>query len=458
MAGWIVAPLVALALAAVAWGTVPGGTFQLDDFHNVVRDPATTDAAALARRLAVGVRPLSRLSYFADAWRRGLEPGPFLATNLVLHLTTVLAVYALARRRLGTPLGGSLAALAFALQPAHAETVAYVSGRSTGLMAALLLWGLVCHDAATTAGGTSRGRRLRAASLGLFAGAALAKEVALVAPLLVWLWEWTRPGAAPGRRAARAAVLPAAGAAVAVLLLAASPRYRYLAQFSLDLRDPWTSLVTNVSALPGLLSLWGRPDALSVVHPFALPPRAVDVAAGAGVAVGLALLAVAGRRRAPLAALAGGWVLAALAPTHSLVARLEIMTEKPLYLAWVGPALLLGAAGAWAVRAAAAPSGGRALAAGLALAVALLVPAAAVRARVHVWADPARLWSDAVHKAPGSSRAWTNLGVAHLGRREDRAAASAFRQALALDPGNGRARVNLAITRLLCGAGCEEEG
>ena len=59
--------LLAIVVTAIAWGAVPWGTFQFDDFRNIVRDPATTDAAALLERLPHGLRPLTRLSYFLDA-------------------------------------------------------------------------------------------------------------------------------------------------------------------------------------------------------------------------------------------------------------------------------------------------------------------------------------------------------------------------------------------------------
>jgi hypothetical protein len=137
--------LLAIAATAIAWGAVPWGTFQFDDFRNVVRDPATTDAAVLLERLPHGLRPLTRISYFLDAQLHGLKAGGFLATNLLLHAITVVLVFALARRRLDHA-GALIAALAFAVQPANAEVVAYVSGRSTGLMTLLLLGGLLLHD------------------------------------------------------------------------------------------------------------------------------------------------------------------------------------------------------------------------------------------------------------------------------------------------------------------------
>lgn len=68
-----------------------------------------------------------------------------LSTNLHLHAITVVLVFALARRRLDNA-AALVAALVFAVQPANAEIVAYVSGRSTGPMTQLLLGGLLLYD------------------------------------------------------------------------------------------------------------------------------------------------------------------------------------------------------------------------------------------------------------------------------------------------------------------------
>ena len=92
-------PEVALVLLTLAaWGGVVLGVFHSDDFANVVRDPATRDLGVLPSRLLHGVRPLLRASYVMDHSLWGLHPAGFLLTNLLLHLTTVLGVHALARR------------------------------------------------------------------------------------------------------------------------------------------------------------------------------------------------------------------------------------------------------------------------------------------------------------------------------------------------------------------------
>ena len=124
--------LLAIAATLVAWGAIPWGAFQFDDFRNVISDPATIDSAVLLERLQYGLRPLTRLSYFADAQVYGMHAAGFLSTNRLLHVVSALLVFVLARRRLDDS-GALVAALLFAVQPANAEVVAYISGRSTGL-------------------------------------------------------------------------------------------------------------------------------------------------------------------------------------------------------------------------------------------------------------------------------------------------------------------------------------
>lgn len=428
------AQLLLLAVTAAAWSGILGGGFRFDDYPNLVHDPATTQAAVFWDRLAWGVRPLLRASYFLDHALWGLRPAGFLLTQLLLHAACVLGVYRLARQRLDSPFGALAAGLCFALQPAHAEAVAYLSGRSVLLSTALLVAGLLAHERARERGG---GWRL--ASLGAFLLACLARETALVFPLLLLAWEWTRPE--PGERRIWPAPswrLPALAAAGAMLLLLVSLRtYRQLFGFSWALRGPLENLGIHLAALPQQLSLWFRPWALSPVH----PPPAIGwspILQGSILVLGLFAAALWMRGRAPLAALAALWILVALAPTHTVFSRLDTITERPLYLAWVGPALLLGRLseqswGTVLLRRTLVP----------AVATLLLLGAGATVQRVRIWTDELRLWTDTVAKAPGSSLAWNNLGGARREAGDLPGAARAVHRALELDPSNRTARVQL---------------
>ncbi len=411
------------------WALVPCGTFQYDDFPNIVLEPSTFE---LAR--ASGLRWLTRLSYFADASVWGMRAHGFLLTNLLLHLGSVLCVHSLAAAPVVTAAGrfrpphgaAFVGAALFALQPANAEVVAYASGRATGLMTLLLLAGL-----------TLRAHGRRRAGLAAFVLACLAKEVAVVFPLLVWLRE----------RDARELARSSAVAFAVLAVLVCIPRYRELAGFSLAARDPLAALQLNLSVLPTQLSLWFRPWALSVEHAVDFSPELPAIGAGIALLCAMALGAFAARRRAPAVAFAIGWVLVALLPTSSLVARADPISERALYLAFVGPAIALGDTLARM----------RPLAPRLAAAAVLgLLAGSAVgaTARVDVWSDPRLLWADALKKAPSSARAWNNLGMAYFARDEFERAREAFRHALAIDPRAPRARENLHALQILCGRRC----
>ena len=433
--------LLLLTLVSVgAWCLVVRGAFQYDDLPTIVRDPATQNLDALLGRLVTGVRPLTRISFFLNAALFGLSPAPFLATNLLLHLAAVLLVWALALTRLADARAALVAGMAFALQPAHAATIAYASGRSEGLSAMLVLTGLLLWE-----------KRRTALALAVLAAACLARETTLVFPVLLLVWEATRPETAtePSPVSRRnALVLAAALASALALSLLALPRYRTLAAFSLRLRSPLATLVVNGQALPESLSLWVRPWALSVDHPF-VPEGSVPASVlGLLLLAAGVLAAIHWRRRAPFLSLAVLWSLVTLAPTSSWIARLDFLTEKPLYLAWFGTALLLGRAFQWALGHLSARTVAVATAAFLSLAAVFSVE------RAWTWSDPIRLWLEATAKAPQSARCWNNLGMAYFKRELDPQAANAFRKASLLDPNDSTADRNLEVVEMLCGPRC----
>jgi hypothetical protein len=393
-----------------------------------VRDPATTDFTVLIDRLPHGLRPLTRLSYFLDARLYGMHAAGFLATNLLLHTITVLLVFALARRRLDDT-AALVAALLFAVQPANAEVVAYISGRSTGLMTPLLLGGLLLYD-----------QERRSGALALFCLACLAKEHALVFPALVLAWELTRAERRSG--VVRDIAVTSIVASIVAAVLLGADGYRTLLGHATTDRSLGDNVLANARAIPQMLSLWVRPWALSVDHAFDRRLHVGASIAGLLFLLGAAAAAVALRGRRPMLALAIAWPLIALLPTNSVLAKPDLVTEKPLYLAWVGPSLALGAA--LTTRR-------------LVLGVAALVLCAFVGAslwRASLWRDPVALWSDAVAKAPHKSRCWNNLGMANLAAQREREAVAAFERAVFLDPTNQYAALNLATARALCGPDC----
>jgi hypothetical protein len=433
-----------LTVTLAGWALALTGRFHYDDLPNIVLDPATGDPSALLERLGNGFRPLLRLSYALDFQLWGFAPAGFLATNLVLHLLAVLGVAALARPRLGNEIAVAGAAAIFALQPAHAAAIAWASGRSTLLATALMIGALWAHERAT------HDRRWRAVSLASFALAVMTKEVALIFPALLLVWEVTRAPAASARDVLRR-IAPATVTAVvlAIVAIAGSSRLREIILYSLALAGPVDTLAMNAAALPASLSLWLRPWAWSIEQPSTFSSSEMWLGVCVlGAMVASAVLALRARR--PLLALALLWPIVALLPTHSVLARLDPITEKSLYLAWLGPSLALGAACAYAWNA--LPPRVRAPSAALCMLV--LVGSCAWRAST--WADPAALWAEATVRMPQSSRAWTNRALAELDGPHPQAAAQSIARALELAPADQQIQ-NAALAVWLASPNAKEE-
>jgi protein O-mannosyl-transferase len=421
---------------AVAWGGVAFGSFQYDDFANVLNDPATTNLDVLLDRLFGGIRPLTRLSYAISAALFGEWAGGWLLVQWCIHLVATLLLLRLVELRTGDQRAALIAAACFALLPSHGAAVAYVSGRSIELSTAWLLAALLAHEYAVQR--AHRRGWFRALAAICFLAACATRETALIFPLLVLLWERTRERASSWRECfSQTRTYLIAAAFIAVIALTLISRYEELLQFSLDYRSPIDSLMRNLYALPATLSLLARPWQLSIEH--AAMFDAHQIALGACSIVLMIMLAIRLRATHAWIAIALLWPLISLLPTHSFIAKLDSITEGPLYLACLGPCMAFGVyAQRWLARASA----------NVAAPMMLSVAAAAIVLcvwRTIIWGNPTQLWSEATLHAPASARGWTNLGMAQLNDGDYESARRSFHRSLELDSTDARVMLNLEL-------------
>ena len=414
------ASLLALAVLA-AYANAFGGSFQFDDFNVIVREGAVHSLGAWWESMP-GIRPLLKLSY-ALSWRFGGGSVAFHVLNVALHAANAWLVWAILRvlfGRMGVDADGVAAfgaALLFALHPAHTEAVTYISGRSVSLMALFYLGAVLAHLQAR-----------RSLSLVLFALALAVKEVAVTLPAALVLCDALDQRRAFAWRETLRRTAPHWGLLLlALALMAALPRYRELLQASLALRTPGEQFALQLGALArhvGVLILAVSPN---IDPQVAVLPPVAGVAVLAALAVGVALL-----RAQPWHALALLWFLLHLAPTNSLLPRLDAANDRQLYLASIGPLALAGLALAWMPR-------GRVWA----MAALALVLGAGTMLRNQDYRTEVALWSDTVRHSPGKARAWNNLGYALQLEGRPAEARRAYERALALDPEHLPARINL---------------
>lgn len=437
--GWLLA-IPALAVILLYWPSLPG-SFQFDDWNVIVNDPRVHSITAWWVSMP-GIRPLLKLSYALN-FVAGNEATGFRVVNVLIHAlnaTLVLWLLNVRGRRAGLTAehasrAALLASLLFALHPVQTEAVTYISGRSASLAACFCLLSLCCWVRSEESPSSRAAALWIGACCASYLAAAACKETALVLPLALWLYSADRPARATLRRLAPLLVL-----SLLMLLFALSlPRYRHLLDVSLETRSLAANLLTQSRAI---LYLVGQ--LIRIEHGNADPqlpviqePDALSLLLGLGWS-GLLTGALLKVRAAPLGAFATLWFLLWLAPTNSLLPRLDVANDRQLYLALIGPAwwlsvrLLAGSRLPTAIQYAVG-----------AMLVALLAHATLQRNRIYV--TEIAFWKDTAIRNPASARAANNLGMAYaIDCRFDDAAAE-FERSIALDPQDFRAPINLRL-------------
>jgi len=421
--------LVATALAYLN-ALVAG--FQFDDFNIIVDNSQVHSLAAWWQQMP-GIRPLLKLSYTLN-WISGFGAPGFHAVNLLLHLINVALLWRLSRffphpdqwPDTGIWRARLLLTLLFALHPIQTESVTYISGRSMLLMtsfglAALLIW--------LEAGQHLRPAIWRILALLLFAAAILSKEVAVVLPLTLLLLPATK-------RQSQASLL-ALFVTAALLLLFFLFGYQRLLTQPLP-RGLAANLASEANALYYLLGQLCQPHALNIDPdlPELQAWTLLLVAQVCGIA-GAVIVAWTQRRLRPWLSFGIGWFLLLLLPTHSLIPRHDLASERHLYLSAIGLFWLAGL-GLTGLLTRVPASVGAALVALLAL-----TGATFTASRNQDYRDEVSLWQATVRLSPKKARVWNNLGYAHALAGQGVEARAAFQQALSLDPSHARSLANL---------------
>jgi len=198
----VVIGVVALLTSVLGFGWTLGGYFVGDDFGYVGRFFAypLADWPRLFSASWAGdmwgfqlreLRPITALSFIIDGRLWGGDASGFRATNLLLHAGCAAIVGWLAWRASGRALVcGIVATVLFALHPAHAEPVQWITGRVDVLTTLFYLAGF-----AAFLGYRERGEGRWLAAFGvLYAAAIFSKEFGLTLPLMCLLadllWPW----------------------------------------------------------------------------------------------------------------------------------------------------------------------------------------------------------------------------------------------------------------------------
>ena len=408
----------ALAVAGIAFfAYLPslGGVFHFDDYNVIVHYDTVHSWSALAERWGGGVRPLLKASYTLN-WTLG---GGFSLLNIALHALNAVLLFLVGERLFRDRRAAMIAALLFALHPAATEAVTYISGRSSSLMAAFYLGAMLAYL-----------RQWYWVSAVLFVLAVATRETAVTLPAALLLCELCRAERPSWREIARRqwvhwALLFAGG-----LFVLFNQRYFDLIAYGYGERSLADNLLTQVGGVSYLLVR------LVSLHGYNIDPALPTLSEWtpllvfqAFVLMSLLAIGILNFRTRPWIAFGILWFFLQLAPTNSIVPRLDVANDRQLYLASWGLFLAL------CIQLRRLPN--------FVFAGLVILFAATSVARQLDYRSEIALWESSVALAPWNARGHNNLGYAYqlAGRTED--ARREYQIALALDPSHAKAKANL---------------
>jgi protein O-mannosyl-transferase len=407
----------------------PHGTTALGDY---LSRPFWSGAGAQPINASY-YRPVVTLSFALDQALHGTNAGGFHLTNVVLHLTNALLLFAVLRKFQVGAAVAAIVAVAWALQPRLAEAAAWISGRTdllaaTFALAALLVWGR----------GSSR--RISAAAL-MFLGL-LAKEAAIGALPALLVYEWRLASAETTRPRVRElliALVPLAAASAGYLALRVAAVGIHVEGERLGVLGRSAAVLQAVGTYAAMMVDAWRPRA--VIGRVGAPSLSASISGFVLVCGGLVLLSRHGRRMGVGAAVGITLAFFSLAPVlHVVPIPLRTFAaDRFLYL----PSAGLAIAAAGAIDRALASERARWL--GAVVVVGSL--AIATFRRVAVWSDEVEFWTTTYLETPrANNAAATELaGVFYRAGMMLEALAMAERALGYDDPNKRDARYNSAL-------------
>jgi hypothetical protein len=360
-------PAVTVALLALAATiTSLGHEFTYDDKPVILSNDRVHHLAGMWRLFGQtywptvmggdGYRPVV-MSLFTVQWSAGGgAPWVFHLANILMAIGAALAVYWCAAAILPAAEAWIVAAL-FAVHPVHVEVTGNVVGQSELIVAICVLLAMGIYIRARRAGALTW--RAAGPMLAFYALALFTKEHAVVLPGLCLAAELTVIDRGRWRerlREARPLALGLVAVSLGYLLVRSRvqeglgfepfPVFRFLHLSHAD------RIATMMTEMPRIARLLVFPSRLSADY----SPQDVLVANGPDISqlpgvmitVGVLGLAVALRRRAPVASFGLFWLIVAFLPVSNLLVPAGFVTaERTLFLPSVGVLLVAGALAQW---------------------------------------------------------------------------------------------------------------
>jgi tetratricopeptide (TPR) repeat protein len=375
--------------------------------------------------------PLVTFTHAIEYQLFALEPLPYHATNVLLHMGATLAVFAL-MLRVGVPYGVAFAgALIFGIHPLQVESVVWISGRKN-LMSAL--FGFLTILAYLR--GTRRAYQL---SLLLFVLSCLSKGIAMVVPpLLVASLLFGSTEIRWRRESLR--LLPFFLFAAARGLMTVDSQAEVWARTLLFPLDQRMGIMGGV--LLSYLRQFFVPIELRAFYGWRLITLTDPLAlAGWGVVLGLSVLVFLWARRTRWIGYLGLFIPITIFPMLNIFPAPFLQADRYVYMSLPAAGALVAAALYALAERLRRPWLAPVLLAGW---CGVVLTAGTLR-QIPVWKDSYTLWNYTLEYEPTWHIAYNNLGLWYFNHDDIEEAISLYEQTLAIRPGFYEAKVNLAF-------------
>lgn len=303
--------------------------------------------------------PLTWVSLMLDADLFGTHMGGYHVVNALLHLANVLLLFHLLLRSTGQRWPSAFAAALFAVQPIHAESVAWITERKDVLSQFFGLWAMNFYVA------YAKGKGLRSylAALVCFVASLLAKQTYVTLPFVLLLLDYWPLGRVQSLRSWKLLLLEKlpyfAISAILCWVVLLAQREGFAA---LPLQQGVSLLTRAANALVVYPLYVGKavfPFYFGVLYPFPARISPLAVAIASAILVAVTLLAVRFRRQCPFLLVGWLWYLGTLVPMIGLVkVGRQQMADRYAYfpfiglytaIAWLAPVLIRSPAWRWSL-------------------------------------------------------------------------------------------------------------
>lgn len=460
----IVPALIAFATAANSLGNY----FVSDDLEQVLNNPfikrlgnlpsafTSSISAFTSTDIILNLDPYFRPIFSALSTINyalfGIQPWGWHLVNIIIHSAATVLVFLVTRELTERNWVSALTAVLFAVHPAHAESVAWVSGVTDPLMALLLLPAFFFYLRFR-----KRGRKsLFAASLIFFFLALLAKETAVAFPFAVFACELfyfdrereVRPKLMAALRLSAWFIVPVAiyflmrYHALSVLVFGGQPRYPLL-----------PSLLTIPFATVKYLSLLLLPWGYSYQHytSFVETVFSLNFVVPVIIIAAIVVGAVLSKSKELIVALL--WFIVMLGPALVALRQFEpayLLQERFLYVPSIGICLAIALGINWIAEHSMFGLKGRSVSIAFAALVTIVWSIELIRLNA-VWDDTVSVYRHAVAVSPQSSAAHAMLSRSLYDEGRPLLAEAESQIALNLDPQCATAYMNMSYFARMSG-------